>query len=430
MRRQEAINRIPFLFGVILILGIALRGSKVQAAGAEDGPEPVTSKDAAEEVPPVLISGDEENGFRYMIQGIGGFTASCENGGSDAFVYIEPEDGVAILHVLRDGAEVTDTSGIYMELGSYEVTIGTAEAHAVFRFRVTDTGEQLISSLSENSLNVTIVREPDTEFSYDAEREVCRYTLADGEWIECNVPQGGYTRGTVRIETSMGLGSFSTLRDGEYYLQEGNEYRETGDYIVTLWDLNDATNGGNAYRLDYCFHIYGTPELNVSMIPAPQGMRLISIERNGRPQEILSDRAAFLKEDGSYRIGFAARNDERIVYTTELVRDTAAPAVSFSPEFADGDTIRKDIYFTRMPDVATLTVYRDGGIVEAEGGCIRVGGRYRIEVADAAGNTRAYSFILKNGVPLPTGRLVIISAVLLLAGGGILLYARRHMRVL
>ena len=134
--------------------------------------------------------------------------------------------------------------------------------------------------------------------------------------------------------------------------------------------------------------------------------------------------------DGTYEVLFTGIEDGSLSYSMSFQRDTAPPHLYFTPEFTQGEVIEEPLYFSGNEDIAELRILRDGAEVTATEGCINVNGRYHLEVADRAGNTRSYDFTIKNGIPVPVGRMVIIPVILIIAGGIVLVYARRNMQVL
>ncbi len=383
---------------------------------------------SAEEKQFVLTGGDEDSGYTYLIPGVGNFETNCKDGGSSAFVYVDPDEDVKILEVIRDGARLNETDGIYLEKGFYEVHIGNETDYGVFRFAVTEEGNSIIMSLSANNAEISIVREPDMALSGGNGK--FRYTLKNGEWIEANVPQGAYTREAVELSCSSGLTNISGLYNGEFITGEEKIYRQEGDYIITFWDLGAAQEQSEAYRIDFCFRIFRDPTMNLSMINAPMGMGIAYAKRNGDAYPAASADKLFINRDGTYEIMFIDTSGSGLSYSMSFSRDTAPPLIRFTPEFSKGEVIKETLYFSGNEDIAVLKIERDGVEVAAREGCIKVNGRYTLKIADRAGNSREYEFTIKNGVPFPTQRVVIISVILIIAGGIVLIYARKNMQVL
>ncbi|MCR4585841.1 MAG: hypothetical protein K5686_08985 [Lachnospiraceae bacterium] len=382
----------------------------------------------AEEKTAVLTGGDEDGGYTYLIPGVGNFMTNCKNGGTAAFVYVDPDEGVSIIRVFKDGAPSGEEDGIYLDKGFYEVYIGNDSDQAVFRFSVTEEGNSIIMSLSANNAEINITREPEMKLS--GRDGLFRYTLPDGEWIEANVPQGAYTRGTVQLACSPGLTNISGLLNGEFIAGDEKIYRQEGSYIVTFWDLESATAKDEAYRVDFCFRIFRDPVMNLSMVRAPKGMRIAYAKKNGDAYPTAGATNFYAKSDGTYELFFMGTEDTGLSYSMSFSRDTAPPALKFDPEPGTGEVIADNVYFSGGDDVAELKIKRDGAEVTALEGCIKVNGSYLIEIADAAGNYRSYEFTVKNGIPFPVERVIIISAILIIAGGVILIYARKNMQVL
>ena len=380
----------------------------------------------AEETDPILTGGDKDSGYTYLIPGVGTFETNCKNGGSASFVYIDHEDSVRISEVRRDGAEYDGSDGIYLDKGYYEVTIGNEGGQGVFRFSVSDEGSSIIMSLSANNADIEIIREPEMELT--GSNGYFRYTLPDWEWIEANVPQGAYTRGVVELSSSGGLTSMSGYLDGELISGEDKSFRQEGSYIITFWDLDRAEQESEAYRVDYCFRIFRDTTMNLSVVTAPKGMRIAYVRKDGDAFPTADQNRLLANRDGDYEILFCGTEDQSLSYSMSFTRNTVPPRLSFRPEFKNGDVIEEPLYFSGNADVAELRIVRDGAEVAAAEGCIKVNGRYTLQVADRAGNRRKYDFTLKNGIPLPVERMVIIPVILIIVGGVILVHSRKLKR--
>ena len=382
----------------------------------------------AEEKQPVLTGGDESSGYKYLIPGVGSFDTNCKLGDSNSFVYVSPGEGLAITKVRKDGSAYNGDDGIYFEDGVYEVYIGNGIDEAVFSFTVREESDSIMMSLSSNSAEVNIVREPDMQLL--GGDGYFRYVLNDGEWIEANVPQGAYTRGNVQLSSSSGLTSISGFRNGEFITSEDNCYKQEGSYIITFWELEPVQGDKEVYRVDFCFDIIREPTMNLSMVTAPMGMKIAYAKKDGDAYPTEDTGRLFAKADGDYEILFTGINDASLIYSMSFTRDTVPPALKFKPEFVKGEVLDEPLYYSGGEDIAELRILRDGVEVTAVEGVIRVNGKYALDVADRAGNSRRYEFIIKNGIPLPVGRMVIIPVILIIAGGIILVHARKNMRVL
>lgn len=389
---------------------------------------------AATERPPIQIGGNEEDGYEYSVRGGGKFTSSCQDWGVESIVMLETEEGMEILQVLRNGQQVENNNGVFLDEGTYELIIGNNEIYTSFHFTISneasgDGAQDIVDSLSEkitDADSINIIREPEMELLYDKISGIYRYTLPDGEWIEANIPQGAYHRGEVSVRCSSNLSNLSSYLNNELYTGEGGNYKEPGDYMITFWDLEVFGDDGTAYRVDFCFHIYNDYRMNLSIIPAPMGMSVSKVIFNGTECAVKNKEFVHLFEDGDYSIEFTAENAS---YTMVYTRDSISPCVIFSRNFEDGAVLKKEVSFNKGPDVSAMVIYRDGAEVTALGGKVAVNGQYKIEVSDSAGNMRIYYFTLRAGNPFPVKNLVILLLSFLLAAVVLLLYARRHVKV-
>lgn len=288
--------------------------------------------------------------------------------------------------------------------------------------------QQLTQSFSEKDPErpMVIEREPDMLLAYYP--DVCRYRyyLPDGQWIECNVPQGAYCRGSVDFLTSENITCISYLKDGETQGGKG-PFLETGTYEVIFWDLAVEGDNDRAYRVDYCFTIYSDHTMNLSHIEAPSNMEVTEVWYEGKPQEITSTRHIQNRRDGSYHIVFEGGGAR---YEMDYKRDTTPPVIEFTPEYRYGCEMDREVYYTIPEQDAKLEIYRNYVLSELPRGYIPINGAYRMIVKDKAGNHRTYEFSIKAPIPLFSGKLLFIPVGLVAAALIAMLYFRRNMRVL
>ena len=288
--------------------------------------------------------------------------------------------------------------------------------------------QQLTQSLSEKDPErpMVIEREPDMLMQYNNDYQMYHYMLPDGQWIECNVPQGAYCRGSVEFLTSENITCISYFKDGETMGGRG-PFLENGTYEVIFWDLSVNGDADRAYRVDYCFTIYSDHTMNLSHIEAPANMEVTEVWYEGKPQEIRNPYHVHNLMDGSYHIVFEGGGAQ---YVMDYIRDTAPPVIEFTPAYEYGCEMHSEVNYTIKEQNAKLEIYRNYVLSELPRGYIPVNGAYRMIVTDPAGNYRKYEFTIKAPIPLFSKKLLWIPVALVAAALIAMLYFRRNMRVL
>lgn len=287
--------------------------------------------------------------------------------------------------------------------------------------------QELISGYqgADTTYGVTVVREPDTLLTYNEAASRFRYTLPDGEWIECNVPQGAFCRGSVVFNTSSNISSLSALRDGKSYTP-ASPYQESGSYTVTFWDISVDGDANTAYRFDYVFTICSDPRMNISLVNAPQGMEIEELSYNGRIQEISDKGCALLVRDGDYHILFGG---DGVYYEMNFTRDTIPPVLEIVPGYRYRTTVTENPHWMITEQGTNVTVKRNYTEETMPYGELLLNGFYQLIAEDAAGNARIYEFTVKAPLPFFTPKMLIIPSLLILAAIALALYARRNMNV-
>ena len=315
-----------------------------------------------------------------------------------------------------------DASGAVLEIPGWgNITQEDIDELTGYTRQVTD--EYLVANQERP---MVIEREPDLEMTYNPYYERYRYTLPDGQWIECNVPQGAFYRGSVDFNVSEGITGVTYYQDGKTASGRG-PFQESGSYVMTFWDLNVFGDANRAYRVDYCFTIYSDYRMNLTHIEAPDGMEVAEIWHEGQPQELTQKRFVQAREDGNYHIVFAGANS---FYVMDYIRDTTPPVIEFTPQYRRNTQINSEVnYRINEPDTK-LTIYRNYVEVEMPRGRIPVNGDYRLKVEDSCGNAREYVFSVKAPVQVFTKKMLLIPVLLILATVLAGIYWRRNMRVL
>ncbi len=287
--------------------------------------------------------------------------------------------------------------------------------------------QELISGYQgiDTTYGVTVVREPETVLTYNDTTSRFRYTLPDGEWIECNIPQGALYRGSVVFNTSDNISSLSALRDGSAYTLT-SPYQESGSYVITFWDISVGGDANMAYRFDYVFTLCSDPRMNISLLNAPLGMEIEELSYEGRIQEISDKNSALLVRDGDYHVLFTG---DGVYYEMNFTRDTVPPVLEITPEYRYRITMDENPRWSTTEQGTIVTVKRNYTEEEMPYGELLLNGFYQLTARDSAGNERTYEFTVKAPLPFFTPKMLIIPTLLILAAIAVAIYTRRNMSV-
>ena len=287
--------------------------------------------------------------------------------------------------------------------------------------------QELISEYptADGNRLVSVIREPATSMSYDPATNRYRYTLPDGEWVECNIPQGAYYRGGVEFTTSENISSLSVLRDGVTSIADA-PYRASGNYVVTFWDINVEGDAYKAYRFDFVFTIYSDYRINISLINAPLGMEIEELIFNGQSRTLNDNKNALLIHDGDFRVVFTG---DGAVFEMVFTRDTTPPVIEISPEYIYRSTVDEYPHY-EVPDKDTIVTVRRNYVEEnMPYGELLLNGYYELKATDPVGNERIYAFTVKAPLPVFSARMLVFPLIFIAAAIGVAIYTRRNMQV-
>lgn len=259
-----------------------------------------------------------------------------------------------------------------------------------------------------------------------------RYALPNGDSYEVTVPNGMITSSSVTFYPSTDVVGIIT-RDGEITsLFESWHFTEPGNYQVKLLFYHtepDSTGQYLVYEVNHYFTITGTSAGAFGAVPAPDGFQIISVKRDGISQEIENPGCVFLEGDGFFEIRYRDTGTGRIYSSASFQRDTTAPFLSFSEDIGAG-AVSGPLEFSPSEPGSKIIITYNGNTAEAVTNVLTVEGNYRLEVRDDAGNARVYQVQIQRDSHLLSGKLVILSLLLILAMGIRMIAARRDLRVL
>ena len=246
---------------------------------------------------------------------------------------------------------------------------------------------------------------------YDPMRGKYVVTLENGIELVSTVPEGYVGPESVEVTVVEGVASRAELyRDDEpVEFISGNSQMEPGVYRLVLDGKSYSfTIAGQISTMDY--------------YPAPAGMRFTEVFLEDEKQELQSDQLVTMKEDGTYTIFMEGEAGDELKVV--LVKDTEAPEVlvtvnggSAAIQYASGD-------------IETITLEKDGAIVEGfHGTAISTPGKYRLTVADKAGNETVYEFALKYQINM-YGVTAVLLCILVIVGVVVfVLHTKKNMKI-
>lgn len=294
---------------------------------------------------------------------------------------------------------------------------------------VQDMDQDLFRILERALAAGSVVRDPELELSWDPGRGIFRYTLPDGEYLEMNVPLGGWTREGVRITASSGISFYQVWLDGTLTALGGRDaYTQEGSYEILALDAGSREKTG--YQVTVAFHLYRDLTRALTHINVPAGLRLSRVTLEGVPLENPTgeERYLHLEQDGAYLLEFED-NQGNPCWNMEFVRDTQAPALLFDRP-VEGLVLTEPVGFRPTEASARIRILRNGEESYASSWRIAKQGNYQIEVLDAAGNGREYEFTLRTGADFRDPRLLIIPCAALAAIAVCYFKWRGNMRVI
>ncbi len=425
--KKEKNTWLPLCIG--LLLAILLSGN-VLAAGTA--------------IPCIMTAEDVGNGYEYTVAGIGKFSVNGLEGETLSAAAFTAERDCAMVFY-KDGSLAEVDGGMVLDPGAYEMRLYRASDteqkgdYGSFLFAIDNDYAATLERMDPE--NLVVVENPALELTVEEPSLLqgqqggrrFRYMLPSGESFVMNVPQGGWSRGEVKLETSPGLNVYMVRLDGEPLdFSDGMTFNQTGSYEILVRDNELGTSGNVSYSVTICFTLYVSKTMNISHINAPMGLRLAAAYRDGveasSQEGIIGSDFIHLEADGSWVLEFADPAGN-VVWDMELERDATAPYLRFSQE-TDGKTLAEAVSFTPSEVDAQIHIYRNGERAVASKNQIAVNGVYHIEVMDGAGNVRDYDFSVGIRHTLKDKKLVIIPVVLLLAAGAVLLYWRKNIQVL
>lgn len=383
------------------------------------------------QVPLNLLEEDVGNGYRYEAVGVGTFSANGKDYETLPAAVIDFETEMeAVLYA--DGEEIPFEEGdLIIDQGVYELYLYRTERngglYGIYHFTIENDFEEFFE---QTPAKTEVAENPPLVLGWEPETGMFTYTLPNGESFQMNVPLGGTAGQAARILLSDGLTAYTMKKDGEAALvPEGLVFREPGHYELTVMEKTLGIGETVTYRAGIWFTLKSAGPEAVSLVNAPYGFSISSVRLDGSELAVSNSRAMVLKTDGTYEFSFTANDGFGAVWADTIIRDTAPPALTFETE-VDGKVLTKDVAFLPPGRGERMQILCNGQEAKASLNRISQNGSYRITIWDAAGNSREYRFIMKQGTSFAGKQVIIVLIVLLLAAGAVMVYWRRNMRVI
>lgn len=260
--------------------------------------------------------------------------------------------------------------------------------------------------------------------TYDEKTDRFVQTIEENVSFSSTIPQNLLTSGGVQ---------FDQFSDGITYVLEKNgksvDYKsgqlitESGQYHLQLLVLpqinlkgmedpsleqleNDAFELENlqifdrdyTVSADFYFTIVGSSISELHYIRAPEGYRISKLLFNGKETNLPDKDWCRLEDDGAYEIYFKALMKQMPEFQTAFKKDTRPPLLEFEGVAADG-TAKKTAVYKSTEENCTVSVYREGRLIDENSGELQTPGLYRLVVSDQAGNHTSYMIRVKEHYP-------------------------------
>lgn len=275
------------------------------------------------------------------------------------------------------------------------------------------------------------VRDPALTMIWDGEGRFC-YTLPNGSSFVSSVPRGMITSEAVDLELPEGTAGIIRRDDAVLASPESWHFTEKGNYHVRLLmfgSQGEETRDYNLYEVNFYFTIIQKTDNTLGAVPSPDGFAIKKVTLDGKEQPFSNRRCFFLGEDGQYEILYESEDREGVFASTEFVRDTTAPFLTFSPEPEDGKSSGPVEFFPSQPDCRVFMNY-NGNRGYAVGNVLTAAGNYELSVEDQAGNRRVYHVGIRQTYRLGDKRMAGLLLILAICGVARLLFLRWDMNVL
>lgn len=329
---------------------------------------------------------------------------------------------------ISSSAAVTEDGSQELQDLEEELQTSAAKEETVFS-GFTDS----VDSVAENG-DVQFQEMPVSDCILSVESGAYCYTVKNTDRFYMNVPDGAVSKGPVKITFSSDqLGIYSIEHDGvEDPDVLARTFEEEGTYTLYLYYINTELSAASAdsvgMKIPVTFQIRNEMEQERRAIQEPTGFyfQSVTVDKQEMPAP---DSILIPDRDGTYEIVFAAKEDPEITYAYSVTVDTTAPELGFSKDIENGEVWAPVTYETKEAD-SEVRVYRDYREYEFPDKTLTRGGSYRIAVTDPAGNTRTYSFQLKENPAKKIAACIAAGAVILAGIAVYMRYLREHMNIL
>ena len=385
-------------------------------------------------IPAAYVGEDDQNGYRYEADGIGGISVNIAPEQTDSAVaLITPDSGLhGVLYKNGMKSEVTQEQFI-IEPGRYEYYFypsSKSDPDYMGIFSFTLSGLQDMDEMDE-TLSFSVIENPEIQVTYDKNQNQYIHTLPNGSTFQLTVPSGSVSVNPVHVMFSNDIIIYGISRNGEYIsVEEPYSFTQEGCYQIecTTGVSDIGQTNGTLYRFDVWFLIRKYTIQDMDIINAPNGFLVRQVWKNGMPVKIPQFEYLYLEEDGIYRILFEEKH-RKCQYILECNIDREAPYLFFNKNFFD-EKFYVPLSFTPSEEGCMIEIYQNGEKMPYISNSIEDGGIYRIVISDPYGNQRENSFFLLHNMKIIKPTRIILSTVFVLAIIIFMCYQRRHMRVL
>lgn len=269
-----------------------------------------------------------------------------------------------------------------------------------------------------------LIKNVGLEQVYDEKTDRFILTIGENISFSSTIPQNLLTAGGVQFDQFSDEITYVLEKDGKSVdYKSGQLITESGQYHLQLLVLPQINLKGmedpsleqlenDDFELenlqifdrdyttaaDFYFTIVGGSISELNYIHAPEGYQISKLLFDEKEMTLPDKSWCRIEEDGAYEIYFKPFMKQMPELHTAFEKDTRSPLLEFEGVDADG-MAKKSAVYKSTEENCTVSVYREGRLIDVPSGVLQTPGLYRLVVSDQAGNHTSYMIRVKEQYP-------------------------------